>query len=108
MINRHELLNLLKDTIAFDTQNPPGNDLVLAEFIANYLSDAPCHVEVQDLGNGVGNVIAVIKGESSDNALMLNGRLDTVPYGSLDCWSSPPGVLTERGGRAFARGVADM
>jgi len=108
MINRHELLNLLKDTIAFDTQNPPGNDLVLAEFIANYLSDAPCHVEVQDLGNGIGNVIAVIKGESSDNALMLNGHLDTVPYGSLDCWSSPPGVLTERGGRAFARGVADM
>jgi len=108
MIVRSELIGLLRNTIAFETTNPPGRELDLSKYIAEYLSDTTCHIEVQGLGGDRGNVIAVIRGKSREDALMLNGHLDTVPFGDPDSWISPPGTMSERDGRVYARGTSDM
>ena len=104
----NDLLELLTDILAIDTQNPPGNEKNLAEFICAYLQGLPCHVQVQDLGMNRGNVIAIRKGKTAGNALLLNGHLDTVPYGDRESWNTPPETPTLKDGRIYARGASDM
>lgn len=98
---------LLEQILNTDTQNPPGNERPLAEQIAGYLSGTPCAVTVQPVGNNRANVIAVLKGGRPGNALLLNGHLDTVPYGGAG-WNTPPGVAVEKNGYIYARGACDM
>lgn len=98
---------LLEQILNIDTQNPPGNERVLAEWIAAYLSDAPCQVTMQPVAEGRANVVARIKGRKPGGALLLNGHLDTVPYGSAG-WATPPGTATRSGDRLIARGASDM
>lgn len=40
------MIRLLCDLLTHDTQNPPGNERILAQFIRSYLRDAPCSVEI--------------------------------------------------------------
>lgn len=98
---------LLEQILNIDTQNPPGNERVLAEWIAAYLADAPCHVTVQPVAEGRANVVARIKGRKPSGALLLNGHLDTVPHGNAG-WATPPGTATLSGDQLIARGASDM
>lgn len=98
--------NLLYDILNIDTQNPPGNERILAEYVKDYLSDTPCEVTVQPIGEGRANVIARLRGKSSAGAVMLNGHLDTVPNGLG--WTSDPQNAVTRDGRVYARGASDM
>ena len=98
--------NLLIDILNIDTQNPPGNERILAEYIRAYLADAPCEVTVQDLGDGRANVLARLPGRAPGHALLLNGHLDTVPNGSG--WDTDPQRAVIRDGRIYARGASDM
>lgn len=98
---------LLEHILNIDTQNPPGNERVLAEWIAAYLADAHCRVTVQHVAEGRANVVARIKGRKPGGALLLNGHLDTVPYGNAG-WATPPGTATRSGEQLVARGASDM
>ena len=98
---------LLFEILKFDTQNPPGRERVLAGWIAGYLADTGCITTVQPVTEGRANVVARIKGRSPEGALLLNGHLDTVPYGSAG-WTTPPGVATRSGDDVIARGASDM
>ena len=100
------MIRLLCDLINHDTQNPPGNERILAQFIRSYLRDAPCSVEIQDVCDGRANVLARIPGRTHTKALLLNGHLDTVPHGGG--WSSPAGAATQRDGKIYGRGASDM
>lgn len=97
---------LLCDILNIDTQNPPGNERVLAEWIARYLGDTPCAVTVQPISERRANIIARIPGKTREGALMLNGHLDTVPHGAG--WNTPPGTARIREGWVYARGASDM
>lgn len=97
---------LLKNLLSIPTANPPGNERALAEYIAGYLRDTPCEVYCQAVSEGRTNVVAVLRGKSKENALMLNGHLDTVPFGSG--WDSDPTTPAEDGDLLYARGASDM
>ena len=97
---------LLFDILNMDTQNPPGNERILADYVKEYLKDAPCGAEIQDLGGGRANVFARVRGRRAGNALLLNGHLDTVPNGSG--WQTDPQRAVVRDGRVYARGASDM
>jgi len=99
---------LLSDMLSIDTQNPPGNEKALAEYIERYLRDVPCEARVQDLGNGRANVTAIRRGRTPGGALLLNGHLDTVPHGDAQNWRTAPAVPAIRNGRLYARGASDM
>ena len=100
------MIRLLTDILNMDTQNPPGNERILADYILRYLDGCSCERSIQELGNGRANVIARIRGRESGQALMLNGHLDTVPNGAG--WHTDPQQTTEKDGRLYARGASDM
>jgi succinyl-diaminopimelate desuccinylase len=108
VMDERALLRLMLDVLSIDTQNPPGHEKALAEYIKRYLRNVPCEVRVQDLDAGRANVIAVRKGRTRGNALLLNGHLDTVPYGNVQSWHTPPDIPVVEDGRIRARGASDM
>ncbi|MHA1367683.1 MAG: M20/M25/M40 family metallo-hydrolase [Candidatus Heimdallarchaeota archaeon] len=51
--------------------------------------------------------IMVYYGEG-ERDIVLSGHLDTVPVGDLDQWKYPPLEVTEKDGKLWGRGTADM
>ncbi|WP_312642109.1 M20 family metallopeptidase [Hydrogenoanaerobacterium sp.] len=105
---KDEAVKLLSDTIGIVTVNPEGEERLLAEFIASYLKATGCAVELQNFAPRRANIIATLKGRSNGKALLLNGHLDTVPFGNTDVWDTPPHLATIRGDTLYGRGASDM
>ena len=99
-------LELLERLVAFDTTSRRSN-LELIDFAEGLLkrSGAVCERVANDDGSKA-NLIARI-GPAADGGIMLSGHTDVVPVdGQL--WTSDPWILTERDGRLYGRGAADM
>ena len=92
-----------------DSRNPalvPGapGEAEVARTLASVLRDWGFAVELSDSSPGRPNVIARI-GPSGGATLMLNGHLDTV---GVEAMAHPPFEPTQRDGRLYGRGSADM
>ena len=63
-INGHseELISIFRSILQFDTTNPPGNELPLAEYLHNIFSREHIDSEVIVSGDNRGNVIARLEG----------------------------------------------
>lgn len=87
---------------AWDTSNAAVIDL-----LAGWCADLGLRVERLAVPDAPGkfNLIATA-GEGSDG-LVLSGHTDTVPY-DHHRWQSDPFTLTERDGRLYGLGIADM
>ncbi|MDH4281853.1 MAG: M20/M25/M40 family metallo-hydrolase, partial [Myxococcales bacterium] len=86
----------------FDQSNRGVIDLV-----AEWASGLGLAVRIETLAGGKGksNLLATL-GEG-DEGLVLSGHTDTVPY-DADRWTGDPFVLSERDGKLFGLGTADM
>ncbi len=75
---------------------------------------APLGFECESLVFGpdqarVTNLWALRRGHTGEApVLVFAGHTDVVPPGPLDAWSSPPFAPTQREGRLYGRGAADM
>jgi acetylornithine deacetylase/succinyl-diaminopimelate desuccinylase-like protein len=109
--HREELISLVADLIAIDSQIPPHAD---ERAIVAFLRD-----RMADLGLGRGEVIAAhadrpnlvtrLAGTGDGPTLMLNGHLDTKPVGDArEQWLSDPLTAEVRDGQLFGLGSADM
>ena len=98
------LAGLLARLVAFDTQNPPGQETAAATMLAEDLRGAGFAAEVRPVAPGRANVIAWLA-NGPGPIFALNSHLDTVPVGTG--WSSDPFRLVERDGRLYGRGACD-
>lgn len=119
--------DLLARLVGFDSISAVSN-APIADFIGNYCAAAGCrvHRHVYDGGEKVNLLIrrgperplesakprttATIarEGEASPiDGLLLSGHMDVVPAAEPE-WQTDPFTLTEREGRWFGRGAADM
>lgn len=105
---QQKAVELLCETVETVTVNPPGDEEALAQKLCAYLRDVGIPAEIQTFAPGRANVTARLKGRTSGPALLLNGHLDTVPFGAAEAWASPPEKACLREGRLYGRGVSDM
>lgn len=106
---QEEALALLKRLVETDTQNPPGRESRLADFLTEFL--AGTHATLQRIPcreTGRDSLVARLRGTGGKRPLILCGHMDTVPSGDETAWSMPPIALTIRDGRAYGRGTSDM
>ncbi|MFJ2711029.1 acetylornithine deacetylase [Pseudomonas sp. NPDC087346] len=99
-------VELLKTLVGFDTTSRESN-LQLIEFVRDYLArlDVPCELIYND-ERSKANLFASI-GPVDKPGIVLSGHTDVVPADGQP-WTVPPFALTERDGKLFGRGTADM
>ncbi len=105
----NNLQEILAQLIGFDTVSHKPN-VDCAKYVSEVLTELGVtnwlDIEVLD-GVEKANVVAVV-GPYAEGGMFLSGHLDVVPFEGQPGWGSDPLVLTERNGRFFGRGVADM
>lgn len=102
-----ESLHLLRDLVGFATVSGQSN-LELIEYVERYarLFHLRCErVQSYDRPDRAGLLLRV--GPDVAGGIALSGHTDVVPV-TAQHWQSPPFVLSERQGRFYGRGCADM
>jgi len=116
MVNEAELLaavkedsvvKLLQKVIQIESTNPPGNELDLARWLADYLAQASVEAELLEYGEKHANLVARLRGSGTRPALIFSAHMDTVPAGEVP-WMFPPFSGTLHEGKIYGRGAADM
>ena len=98
--------DLLADLIAFDTTSRESN-LALIDYVRAYLAGLGIDSELLfNAERSKANLYARI-GPAGAGGVMLSGHSDVVPVDGQS-WSVPPFLLSERDGRLYGRGTADM
>jgi acetylornithine deacetylase/succinyl-diaminopimelate desuccinylase-like protein len=102
-----EALQLLQQLIAFNTVNPPGNELPAQEHLRALLADAGFECELLAAQPGRPNLVARLRGAGDGPTLCYLGHVDTVLAEPSE-WSRDPwsGELAE--GCVWGRGALDM
>ncbi len=99
-------LEILTRLIAFDTTSRNSN-LELIAWVEDFLRQRG--IAARRVANADGtkaNLHASI-GPEVGGGVVLSGHTDVVPVDDQP-WASDPWVLTERGGKLYGRGTADM
>ena len=98
--------SILRDLIAFDTTSRNSN-LPIIDYIAEYLSAQGVSSRIVKSEDGQkANLFATV-GPNLEGGIILSGHSDVVPVDGQD-WSTDPFDMTERDGRLYGRGTADM
>ena len=104
---RTEALELLKSILEIPSVNGKDREQETAVYLAEYLKRKGMDTRVQLIDEHHGNVIGVLRGKTEET-ILFNGHLDTVPYGDINEWNTNPAVCAEQNGRLYARGASDM
>jgi acetylornithine deacetylase len=127
---REDLVGLLCDLVAFDTQAPdpdyaPRDEAALQDYVARRLRSAGLAVRVwepepADLPpsryaipqghhfRGRPQLLATATGGGGGRALLLNGHVDVVGAEPRELWTSDAFSPELRAGRLYGRGACDM
>jgi acetylornithine deacetylase/succinyl-diaminopimelate desuccinylase family protein len=105
-VAREETLTLLRGLVAIRSENPPGNETAVAQYLAERLRLSGFVCAVHEAEPGRGSLVATLRGSGAGPSLAFNGHLDTGPIGTG--WSRDPlgGVIEN--GRLYGRGAGDM
>jgi len=100
-------VRLTQDLVAFDTINPPGQELACIDRLSGILSEAGLLTKIHAFGDGRANLTATLGGASAERSLCFTGHVDTVPLGNAP-WKRDPfgGEIVD--GRLYGRGSTDM
>jgi acetylornithine deacetylase len=98
--------DILDRLLAFDTVSSHPN-MALMDYVAGLLEAEGITVTlIPDEGGGKANLYATV-GPQGAGGVMLSGHTDVVPVDG-QAWTVPPFAMTERDGKVYGRGAADM
>jgi len=99
-------LEILQTLVGFDTTSRASN-LALVEWVETYLDGLGVpHRRVPNADGSKSNLVATL-GPATAGGVVLSGHTDVVPVDGQP-WTTDPWTLTEREGRLYGRGAADM
>ena len=101
-----ETVDILRDLIAFPTLSRRPN-LELLDYIEALLVPAGARIERFAHEDGSRANLWASIGPEGGGGVVLSGHTDVVPVAGQD-WTVDPFALTERDGRLYGRGTADM
>ena len=96
----------LKEYVAVDTVNPPGNEINAVNFYKKIFIKENIDFIIAESAPGRSNIWARIKGGNKP-ALILLQHTDVVPA-NREYWTVDPFTATEIDGHLYGRGVLDM
>lgn len=99
-------LDILTRLVAFDTTSRNSN-LELIAWVEDFLHQRGIASRRVANADGTKSNLYASIGPDVAGGVVLSGHTDVVPVDDQP-WSSDPWVLTERGGKFFGRGTADM
>ena len=102
-----EIVGTLRDYLRIDTTNPPGNEQVAAEFLAERLESEGYATEYVEAGPGRVSMRARLAGSGEQRPLMLLNHTDVVPA-QREFWDVDPFAAEVRDGHLWGRGALDM
>lgn len=102
-----EALAHLKALVAFDTTNPPGNEMPAARYLEGVLKKEGFDPVVIESAPRRGNLVARLKGDGTEKPLLLLSHLDVVPA-EEEHWEVPPFAAEIKDGYLYGRGTVDM
>lgn len=101
-----ETIAHLQALIRFDTTNPPGNELPLAEYVVGVLRGDGIDTTLLSPAPSRAAVVARIKGNGSRRPVMLLAHMDVVGV-EREKWSCDPFAGVIRDGYVYGRGAID-
>ena len=105
-MNKSRVLELLKDLIATNSENPPGYEVDVAKILRDHM-DA-YGISCASIGPSERpNLIFSSHGEKKGD-LIIHGHMDTVPAGPPESWTHDPFSSKIVDGRLYGRGACDM
>jgi acetylornithine deacetylase/succinyl-diaminopimelate desuccinylase-like protein len=101
-----ETLRHYQALLRLDTQNPPGNEHLVADYLKDVLDreGIPARTFAKDPMRS--NVVARLKGSGSKRPLLVMGHSDVVTV-DLAKWKHPPFSATREDGYVYGRGATD-
>ncbi|MFH0917912.1 MAG: M20 family metallopeptidase [Candidatus Omnitrophota bacterium] len=105
MVNKKRLIKTIQKLISLDSQNPPGDERKIAEFVGKYLKDLGLKIKTYTFSHKRVNVLATLEGKNRRKSLLLTPHLDTVPAGTS--WKTPAFKAKIIGKRIYGLGATD-
>lgn len=105
MVNKQRLIKLTQELIRIDSQNPAGNELKIAGFVAGYLRGLGLTVKTYEFKKNRTNVVARLLAKGKNKSLLITPHLDTVPAGKS--WNQDPFLGKIKDGKIFGLGATD-
>ncbi|MFN2603643.1 MAG: M20/M25/M40 family metallo-hydrolase [Gemmatimonadaceae bacterium] len=101
-----ETVALLQALIRFNTTNPPGNELPLAQYIHDLFTREGIESHLLIPGDNRAAIVARLPGDGSRRAVMLLAHMDVVGV-EAEQWSFDPFAAVIRDGYVYGRGAFD-
>jgi acetylornithine deacetylase/succinyl-diaminopimelate desuccinylase-like protein len=101
-----ETARFLTDLIRLDTQDPPGNESRVANYIAAIFQREGIPYELLEIKPGRASLVARLKGNGSKRPILLMAHEDVVPVDRAH-WSVDPFAAVKKGDVLYGRGASD-
>jgi acetylornithine deacetylase/succinyl-diaminopimelate desuccinylase-like protein len=101
-----ETLKHFSAVVQMDTQDPPGNETQVVEYVKRVLEAEGIPVIISANEPSRANLIARLKGNGSKRPLLIMGHTDTVKVDPAK-WKFPPFSAARDGGYIYGRGTID-
>lgn len=106
VIDAELVLDLARKLVRIPSENPPGNEFSVAEFLVAYFREQGVSAALTQALPGRPNVVVRFEGAEPGPHLILDGHSDVVPAGGG--WTVDPYAAVVHDGRLYGRGAADM
>jgi succinyl-diaminopimelate desuccinylase len=79
---REKLINLASDLIRLPSENPPGREVLVEQYLIQYCEKNNLHVERVPVTSNRANLIITLPGAKENDPLAFTGHMDVVPVSS--------------------------